>query len=417
VANAPARRLPAEGTLTVPRTSRLVEGIEQALSIEYNNLVYDMKVRGRDVITLSLGEAFFRIPLPDFAGLPEAELHHYSHSRGLPELRECLAWYYGDRFGVPVDPAREIIVTAGSKAAIYMVLLAVLEPGDEVIIPEPFWLSYPSQVHLCRGKPVMVPRDVDVFDLERFVTDRTRCIIINNPNNPTGRVYPRRELEFLHDLADRRGLLLVADEAYNEFLPEGAEFVAAGSLDPGMQHTVTVNSMSKNFGISGWRVGYLLADRHLADEVLKVNQHLLTCPPTILTRYLAENFEQLLDVTRPQIRGVVDLRGRIERRLADCGIRTLPGTAAFYLFASLGDSALTSAQFATELLRTAAVCVVPGIGYGESCDRYIRISVGSEPEERIARGIAAIADLVESTWREPSLQPVAPNGLSARLPK
>lgn len=386
------------------RTSRLVGGIPQALSIEYNNLVYDLRAEGRDIITLSLGEAFFDIPLPDFTGIPQAEMHHYSHSRGLPELRERLAKYYETQFAVPVDPAREIIVTAGSKAAIYMVLLALLEPGDEVLIREPCWLSYPPQVQLCRGVPVMVPQDVDVFDLERYVTERTRCIIINNPNNPTGHVLTNSELEHLHDLAERRGLLLIADEAYNEFLPEGADFVAAGALDPEMRHTVTVNSMSKNFGISGWRIGYMLADRQLTDEVLKVNQHLLTCAPTILARHLAENFDQLLELTRPQIRDIVELRGRVDKQLADIGVRTAPGTATFYLFASLGDSVLGSSDFATELLRTEGVCVIPGIGYGESCDRYIRVSVGSESQDRIARGVTAIADLIERTRPDAELR-------------
>jgi aspartate aminotransferase/aminotransferase len=379
------------------RPSSLVDGVQQALSIKYNNLVYELRAAGQDVITLSLGEAFFDLPVPRFDDLAGAGLHHYSHSRGLTELRRRLASYYQDEFDVPVDPEQEIIVTAGSKVAIYMVLLAILEPGDEVIIPEPFWLSYPEQVRLCRGVPVMVPHDVSVFDLADYVTARTRAIVINNPNNPSGRVHTEAELEFVHDLADAHGLLLIADEAYHEFVTPQAPFRACGAFDPELRHTVTVNSMSKNYGVSGWRVGYVIAHRTLIDQVLKINQHLITCAPTILSCYLAEHFDDILEITRPQIRRVVALREEAAAQLAAAGIATLPGTASFYLFASLGRSTLRSIEFTTRLLRESSVSVVAGIAYGASCDRHIRISVGTEPPDRVATGIAAIRDLIEAT--------------------
>jgi aminotransferase len=388
---------PARLTASPLRTARMMNDIGQALSIKYNNLVYEMKAAGRDVITLSLGEAFFDLPLPRFDELTPSGLHHYSHSRGLPELRQCLARYYQTRFGLVVDPDRELMITAGSKAAIYMALLATVEPGDEVIVPEPFWVSYPEQVRLCGGQPVMVPYDVSVLDLGRYVTPRTRAIVINNPNNPTGYVYPRHALEFLHDLADRHGLMLLFDEAYNEFVPADTDFISAGALDPDKRHTVIVNSMSKNYGISGWRIGYLIAHRQLTDQILKINQHLITCAPTILLRYLAENFDWLIGITRPQIQRAVAVRNQVCTTLSSCGITTLPGSASFYLFASLDGSVLDSDSFATRLLRESAVSVVPGIGYGESCDRFIRISVGAEPEDRVIRGIAEIRRLIDSS--------------------
>jgi aminotransferase len=379
------------------RASLMMHGVGQAESIRCNNLVYEMKSAGRDVITLSLGEAFFDIPVPDFGRLATARLHHYSHSRGLPELRQRLAEYYRNQFCVQVDAHSELIITAGSKAAIYMVLLAILDPGAEVIIPEPFWVSYPEQVRLCGGLPVMVPHQVSVFDLERYITPRTRAIVINNPNNPTGYIYPPSALQFLHDLADRHKLLLIFDEAYNEFIPPDGEFVSAGALDQEKLHTVTVNSMSKNYGISGWRIGYVIAHRQLTSQILKINQHLVTCAPTILQGYLAEHFGLLIEITRPQIQRTVMMRNKASGWLSDCSIATLPGSAAFYLFASLGRSTLGSVAFATRLLQESAVSVVPGIGYGATCDRYIRISVGTEPEDRVARGIAEIQRLMEAS--------------------
>jgi aspartate/methionine/tyrosine aminotransferase len=379
------------------RTSALISELPQALSIKYNNAVYEMRSAGHDIITLSLGEAFFDIPTPDFSTLPAGPLHHYSHSRGLPELRARLGKYYQDEFGVPADPDHEIMVTAGSKAAIYMVLLAVVEPGDEVLIPEPFWLSYPEQVRLCRGVPVMVPHHTSVFDLGAYVTPRTRALIVNNPNNPSGRVYTAEELAYLHRLVAANGMLLIADEAYNEFVPRGTDLIACGAMDPDKEHTVTINSMSKNYGISGWRIGYVIAHRDLVDQVLKINQHLVTCAPTILSYYLAEHFDALIEITRPQIQRVVDLRNEVAGWLAAAGIDALPGTGSFYLFASLGRSSLDSAAFTDRLLRESAVAVVPGIAYGPSCDRHIRISVGTESPARVARGVAAVRDLIAAT--------------------
>src|SRR5688572_4188548 len=148
----------------------LLDTIQEASSIKLNNRIYEMQAAGADVVTLSLGEAFFDLPVPSFEGLPASRLHHYSHSRGLPLLREKLAKYHASASGVPVDPDHEILVTAGSKAAIFMVLTALLEPGDEVIVPEPLWVSYPDQVRLARGVPVMTPWYDTVEDFASYIT-------------------------------------------------------------------------------------------------------------------------------------------------------------------------------------------------------------------------------------------------------
>ncbi|MFF9341107.1 MULTISPECIES: pyridoxal phosphate-dependent aminotransferase [unclassified Streptomyces] len=387
----------SETPLRPPRHSSLLDGISEASSIRLNNQIYELKEAGRDIVTLSLGEAFFDIPLPSFEGLPAQQIHHYSHSRGVPLLREKLARYQGEISAAPVDPAEEILVTAGSKAAIFMVLTALLEPGDEVIIPEPLWVSYPDQVRLARGVPVMTPWFESVEELGARVTPRTKAIIVNNPHNPTGRRLGAEQLRVLHRLADRHGLFLIADEAYHEFVPAGERFVSALEHDPDKRHTVVCNSMSKNYGISGWRIGYLVAGAPLLDQVIKVQQHLVTCAPTILSHWLAKHFEAVLEHTRPQIRRVVETRNRMARILADRGVECLEGDATFYLFASLGESRLDSEEFARELLVRHGVGVVPGTGYGASCDRFVRIAVGAESEERLVRGVSAVATLIEET--------------------
>lgn len=378
----------------MPAPAPHLSDVVQALSIRYNNLVYEMKTRGEDVIVLSLGEAFFDIPLFSFAELPMPDGYHYSHSRGIPELRRRLAAYYGERYGVPVDPGTEILVTAGSKIAIHMSLMAILSPGDEVLVLEPAWVSYTEQVKLCHGVAVMVPHDRSVFELGEFITPRTRAIIVNNPSNPSGKVLSLEELEHLHGLADRNNLFLLSDEAYSEFVPDRS-FISCGVLDPEKKHTIVCNSMSKNYGMSGWRIGYVIASCALTEEVLKINQHLVTCPPTILQYYLERRFDEILDITRPQIAEVVRRRRELADFMDAVGMSYLPGDSTFYFFVSIARSGASSEAFCTRLLSEHRVSTVPGIGYGSSCDGFIRVSVGTESMDRTRRGIGLIHRLIE----------------------
>jgi aminotransferase len=389
----------------MPSSAAHVGEIVPALSIQFNGLVHEMKAAGTDVIVLSLGEAFFDIPLFDFSEVPIPESYHYNQSRGNPDLRRLLAGYYGRQHGVPVDPDTEIVVTAGSKVAIHMSLMAMLDPGDEVLVLEPAWVSYSEQVRLCHGVPVMVPHQCTVFDLDRLVTARTKAVIVNNPNNPSGRVMAREELEHLHAVADRHDLFVLSDEAYSEFVLDDA-FVSCAALDPGKRHTIVCNSMSKNYGMSGWRIGYVVGSPPVIADVLKINQHLITCPPTILEYYLVRHFDDVLEITRPQIAEVVRKRQEIARFMEACGIAVLPGDATFYLFGSIEPSSLGSVEFCTRLLREHHVCAVPGIGYGPSCDRFIRVSVGAEDTPRVKRGIRAIQELIAAT--SPSAAPLEP---------
>jgi aspartate/methionine/tyrosine aminotransferase len=379
-------------TAPAPHLNEIVE----AISIRYNNLVYEMKARGEDVIVLSLGEAFFDIPLFGFDDLPMPDGYHYSHSRGVPALRRRLADYYASRYGVPVNPEAEIVVTAGSKIAIHMSLMAILQPGDEVLVLEPAWVSYTEQVKLCHAVPVMVPHDRAIFELGEFVTPRTRCIIVNNPNNPSGKVLSLEELEHLHYLADTHNLFLLADEAYSEFVLDGA-FVSCGALDPEKKHTIVCNSMSKNHGMSGWRLGYVIGRPGLISQVLKINQHLVTCPPTILQYYLERRFDQVLAITTPQIADVVRRRQELAAFMDELGMEYLPGDSTFYFFVSIACSALSSEEFCTRLLAEHRVSTVPGIGYGASCDRFIRVSVGTENMERTRKGIVLVNRLIQET--------------------
>lgn len=380
----------------MPQVSRNVERTIQAVSIRYNNLVYEMQQEGKRIIVLSLGEAFFDIPLFRFDDLPYPSLYHYSHSRGLPELRQKIAEYYKRMFNVCIDPERELLVTAGSKAAIHFSLMAVLNPGDEVILQEPTWVSYPEQIKLNYAEPVLLPYDADLREYDRHITSRTRMIIVNNPHNPRGEVLGRKELQYLVDLTRQNDLYLLCDEAYSDFVLDGS-FVSAGAVDPSKEHVIVCNSISKNLGISGWRLGYVFSNAAIISQVLKVNQHIVTCPATILQQYVARHFDSLLSICRPQIESLAEKRRAVDAILQRLEFATLPGSSTFYFFVSIAPSKLGSEDFCMRLLREHHISVVPGIGYGESCDNWVRVSIGTESIEAIDDALTRMRQLIQST--------------------
>jgi aspartate aminotransferase/aminotransferase len=376
--------------------SRQVEACSEALSIEYNTRVYELQREGKNVLVLSLGEAFFDLPLFPLEALPLEKIYHYSHSRGIPELRAALARTYLQQYQVPVDPASEILLTAGSKAAIHMTFMTILNARDEVLIPDPAWVSYPEQVKLCGATPIGIPYDVPTFQLERFITKRTRAIVINTPHNPTGRIYSEAELGYLLQLAHKHNLWLLSDEAYSEFTTDAA-FISLGRLDPEKKHTILFNSISKNHGMSGWRIGYVIGAKEFIYRLLKINQHLITCPPTILCYYIAHYYDRILEITRPQIRAVVEKRHLLTQCMDALGLKYLPGTATFFTFVSIRPSRLGSKSFCTRLLEEELICTVPGIGYGASCDGFIRVGVGTATLDRLRQGVERIKRLIDQT--------------------
>jgi aminotransferase len=379
----------------LPTLNPRVESAIEATSIRYNNRVYELREAGFDVTVLSLGEAYFDVPLERFDDLPFPAVYHYSHSRGLPELRSRLADHHRREHDVEINPATQLLVTAGSKAAIFMAMMAVLAPSDEVILQEPTWVSYPEQIKMLGAVPIMLPWNAPLESYARAVSPRTKLIIVNNPHNPRGEVMGQRALSYLLSLARRTGCFLLADEAYSDFAPES--FVSLGALDRQFEHAIVCNSISKNLGISGWRLGYVFGHERVMSQVLKVNQHLITCPPTILQHYVAKHWESLHATCRPQIAALGQKRQAVGKLLEKHGLSALDGDSTFYFFVSIAPSRLSSEAFCTELLDTHHVCVVPGIGYGASCDDFVRVSFGTESLERIDAALAKIRALVDET--------------------
>lgn len=370
------------------------EEIPEALSIRFNQMVYELRRAKRDVTCLSLGEAFFDIPPFDFGALDFVRGYHYSDSQGIPELRVKIADYY-KRYGASFSES-EVLISAGSKPLVFMSMLAVMQPGEEVVLHEPCWVSYSEQARLCGARARFIPYDVPVSEFHRYLTPRARMMVLNNPNNPAGRLYTREEIKAAYDLCASRGMYLMVDEAYSDFVVDET-FVSAAAVAPDLKHLIIINSLSKNMGISGWRIGYAVAHPEFLKVLLKINQHLITCAPTILLMYCAKYFDDILRCTLPQVRAVVEKRRRVGAMLEDLGLEALPGSGTFYFFVSLGSYPGTSMDFGLELLRNHAISVVPGSAYGQSTERYIRVGIGSESEERIGAALKKIQQLITQT--------------------
>lgn len=373
--------------------SRVAKSIPQALSIYINQIVYDLKRQGVDVCTLSLGEAFFDIPLFDFKKLDVNKCYHYSDSLGIPELRSKIAAFYRKHYGAPVDEKSEILITAGSKIAIFMAMQATVEPGEEVLIHEPAWLSYQEQVRLVGATQKFIPYDCPVSGFDAYMSSSTRMLIINNPNNPAGRIYSREELHQLYEMTRARGIYLLVDEAYSDFVIDDP-FVSMAEVVPDKDGIIIVNSLSKNMGISGWRIGYVITSPALIEQLLKLNQHLVTCAPSILLYYLARYFDNITALTLPQVRQVVEKRKRIAAVMDELGLKRLGGESTFYFFVSVEDFPGSSLDLALHLLLTEGIAVVPGSAYGASTERFVRVSIGTESEERIAEALQSLRDAI-----------------------
>lgn len=375
--------------------SEKAKNIPEALSIYMNQLVYEQKRAGKDITTLSLGEAFFDIPMFDFEKTNFKQGYHYSESRGLPELREKICEFYDRQYNTKVDYQKEILISAGSKPIIFMAMQAVLNEGDEVLIHEPGWLSYPEQAKLVGAIPKFIPYNCKVIEFEQYFTDKTRMVVINNPNNPAGWLYSKKDLLLLYKVCRKKGIYIMVDEAYSDFLLD-EEFYSAARLSDKKEGIIVVNSLSKNLGMSGWRIGYVIASEEIIENILKLNQHLITCASTVLLRYVAYYFNEILDCTLPQVRAVVEKRKRVALYMDKIGLKYLQGSSTFYFFIDIGEFKEKSLDFALYLLLKNDIAVVPGSAYGKSTDHFIRISIGAESEFRIFTALDTIKNLLSN---------------------
>ncbi|MFA4663034.1 pyridoxal phosphate-dependent aminotransferase [Pyrococcus kukulkanii] len=354
--------------------------------------LFDIAAGMKDVISLGIGEPDFDTPQHIKEYVKEAldlGLTHYGPNIGLLELREAIAEKLKKQNGIDADPKTEIMVLVGANQAFLMSLSTFLGDGEEVLIPSPMFVSYAPAVILAGGKPVEVPTyeenefRLNVDDLEKYITEKTRALIINSPNNPTGAVLTRKDLEEIADFAVEHDLIVISDEVYEHFIYDDAKHYSIAALDGMFERTITVNGFSKTFAMTGWRLGFVAAPSWVIEKMVRFQMYNATCPVTFIQYAAAKALrDERSWKAVEEMRKEYDRRRKLVwKRLNEMGLPTVKPKGAFYIFPRIKDTGLTSKEFSELMLKEARVAVVPGSAFGKAGEGYVRISYATAYEK------------------------------------
>ena len=340
---------------------------------------FDIVATMHDVISLGIGEPDFvtpeRITQAGLDSLRGGETHYTSNS-GILELRVQLAQHLERLYAVRYDPD-EILITVGVSEALHLAMLALVDPGDEVILTEPSYVAYKPSVIFAGGVPIVVETNVETnFEvtaeqIERAITPRTRVLLLGYPNNPTGAVMSRQRLLDIAQLVERRGLIVLSDEIYDR-LVYGVEHVCFAAL-PGMrERTILLGGFSKDYAMTGWRIGYACAPAELIGGLRKIHQYIIMSAPTTGQVAALEALQSGEPAVRQMVAEYDQRRQLIVRGLNQIGLPTFEPRGAFYAFPDIRPTGLSSEQFSERLLLEGKVAVIPGNAFGSSGEGYVR---------------------------------------------
>jgi aminotransferase len=350
---------------------------------------FDIVATMKDVISLGIGEPDFVTPAPiieaGIRSLHEGETH-YTSNAGLIELRQAVAEHIQRAYGVAYDPKGEVIITVGVSEALYLTMTALLNPGEEVIVPTPCFVSYQAEVILAGGVPVELPTFVqDGFQvtpeaLRAAITPRTKAILLGYPNNPTGAVYTRAVLEQIARIAEEHDLVVISDELYDQ-LVYGVEHVCFPSL-PGMQQrTVLLGGFSKNYAMTGWRAGFACGPEEIIKGLVRIHQYTIMSAPTMSQMAALEALKNGSAYVT-QMRDEYDRRRKlIVSGLNSLGLPTFEPKGAFYAFPNIAVTGMDDETFAQKLLEEERVACVPGSSFGAGGEGYVRCSYATAYEK------------------------------------
>lgn len=356
---------------------------------------FDIVSEMKDAISLGVGEPDFDTPwhirAEGILALEKGKTFYTSNS-GLMELRREICNYIKRKQGVTYDPAKEVLITVGGSEAIDIGLRAMLNPGDEVLIPQPSYVSYEPCTVLAGGVPVVINLKAEnefrltAEELENAITEKTKVLILPFPNNPTGAIMEKADLEAIAEVVKKHDLFVMSDEIYSELSYKG-EHVSIVSL-PGMQErTILINGFSKAYAMTGWRLGYACGPRIILEQMTKIHQFAIMCAPTT-SQYAA------IDALRNGEEDVLTMREEYNRRrrylmhtFKEMGLDCFEPYGAFYVFPCIKEFGMTSDEFATRFLEEEKVAVVPGTAFGDSGEGYLRISYAYSLENlKVAMG-------------------------------
>ncbi|MFH0974941.1 MAG: aminotransferase class I/II-fold pyridoxal phosphate-dependent enzyme [Spirochaetota bacterium] len=352
---------------------------------EFFNIVYSTP----DCISLGVGEPDFITPwrISDTGSYAIKEGHtHYTPNRGLPELLQLVSSYLYRVNGVEYNPDEELLITLGVSQGLDLALRSIINPGDEIIIIEPCYVSYTANITLLLGKPVVIattPEDdfkIDVSKIKEAITSRTKAILLNYPSNPTGLTIDRETLEIIAKMAIEHNFIVISDEIYSSIIFDGAHFSITSV--PGMkERTIYLNGFSKSHAMTGWRLGYIAGPRVLLDIMYKIHQYTALCAPSISQYAAIEAVEKADKDVEHMRREYLKRRNFIVNELNDMGLYCIMPKGAFYVFPDITSTGMSAREFALGLLKTEKVAVVPGDVFGKSGAGHLRCSYATSMED------------------------------------
>lgn len=377
-----------------------ISEIAQQISPSPTRKLFDLASRYDDIIDFTLGDPDVMPPEAIRKAACDAIMAgktRYSANAGLKELRQGISNSVMKRNGVYYDPDKEIVVTVGAMEAMYVSLLCMLDKDDEVIILAPYWINYKQMVNMCGGKAVIVEEfddektfAVSAEAIERAVTDRTRAIIINSPNNPSGVVYGSELMGKIAEIAEKYDLSVITDEVYRSLIFDGKKYSSILDFEGMKERTVLVYSFSKEFAMTGWRIGYACAPEALASAMTRMQENIVACAPLPSQHAVAAALNNNGFDSKEIINEFAARRAIVIDEMKDMPLLTMnvpDGT--FYAYINISKTGMESYDFALRLLEKEHVAVAPGTAYGEHGKNYIRIAFTVD-QKKIREGFARI---------------------------
>lgn len=358
-----------------------------------------LKSEGRDIVNFAAGEPDF--DTPDF--IKDAAIEaiktgftKYTPTTGIPELKKLICEKFKKDNLLDYNPS-QIVVSCGAKHSIFNTLFVLLNRGDEVLIPSPYWVSYPEMVNLCEGKPCLIKTSpennfkITIKDLEKYINSKTKLIILNSPSNPTGCVYSPDELKGIAKTCVAKKIFVISDEIYEKIIYDNLKHVSIATLGKDIYDlTITINGLSKSYSMTGWRIGYLAGPSDIVDAISKLQDHSTSNPTSISQKAAVAALNAPDDFSRNMCQEFQKRRDyMIERLNRIKKIGYVKPQGAFYLFCDISKTGMDSQTFVNRLLDEASVAVIPGKGFGR--DDYVRISFATSLEQ-IEKGIDGIEE-------------------------
>jgi len=367
--------------------------------------MFDLAEQYDDVIKLTVGEPNFDTPVnikEAAKAAIDAGFTHYAPNAGLKELREAIANRYS---GYSKDYTYEnVMVTVGAMEAISLSMLATVNPGDEVIVPDPCFPNYIGQIMIAGAKPVSVPVyeendfNIRAEDIEKAITPKTRAILLNSPSNPLGSVMSREEIVKIAELVEKHDLIVYSDEVYDRIIFDGMEYFSMAQIPEVKDRVLIINSFSKSYAMTGWRVGYVVGDKKIISNMPKLQEGIVSCVPTFTQKAAIEAISGTQETVKQMVKDYARRRDIVIDGLNNIpGITCKKSPGSFYAFPNIKSFGKSSQEFAEELVREAGVVAVPGSAFGNMGEGYLRI-VFANSDENLKEAIRRIAEHVKKKY-------------------